>query len=83
MSKPRFVVDGSDFRMERHDPQITVEEYGRGHASAHETILFRHFSKLVLSGTRENYWPEAALARQQVMMACVASAADGGREGPL
>lgn len=83
VSKPRFVVDGCDFRMEKHDQQITVEEYGHGHASAQETNLFRHFSKLVLSGTRETYWPEAALAVQQVMMACVASAADGGRERPL
>jgi len=60
-----------------------VEEYGHGHASAQETNLFRHFSKLVLSGDRESYWPQAALAVQQVMMACVASAADGGRERPL
>jgi predicted dehydrogenase len=83
VSRPRFVVDGCDFRMERHDRQVSVEEYGNGHPSAQETNLFRHFSKLVLSGTRESYWPEAALAVQQVMMACVASAADGGRERPL
>ncbi len=80
VSKPKFVVDGCDFRMERHDQTVTLDEYGHGHASAQETNLFRHFSKLVLSGTREPYWPEAALAVQQVMMACVASAADGGRE---
>lgn len=83
VSRPRFVVDGCDFRMERHDRQVSVEEYGNGHPSAQETNLFRHFSKLVLSGTRESFWPEAALAVQQVMMACVASAADGGRERAL
>ena len=83
VSKPRFVVDGCDFRMEKHDQTVTVEEYGHCHASAQETNLFRHFSKLVLSGDRESYWPQAALAVQQVMMACVASAADGGRERPL
>jgi len=83
VSKPRFVVDGCDFRMEKHDQTVTVEEYGHGHASAQETNLFRHFSKLVVTNTREPYWPEAALAVQQVMMACVASAAAGGREQPL
>jgi hypothetical protein len=83
VSKPRFVVDGCDFRMEKHDQMVTVEEYGHGHPSAQETNLFRHFSKLVLSGARESYWPQAALAVQQVMNACVASAENGGKEQPL
>jgi predicted dehydrogenase len=83
VSKPRFVVDGCDFRMEKHDQTVTVEEYGHGHASAQETNLFRHFSKLVLSGARETYWPQAALAVQQVMNACVASAENGGKEQAL
>jgi predicted dehydrogenase len=83
VSRPRFVVEGCDFRMERHERRIAVEEYSHGHPSAQETNLFRHFSRLVLDGTRESMWPEAALAVQRVMMACLESSAAGGREREL
>ena len=77
------MLDGCDFRMERHDRHITIYEYSNGHPSAQETNLFRHFSQLVLSGRREDAWPEAALAVQRVMLACVASAHDNSRERGL
>lgn len=80
VSKPRFVLDGCDFRMERHDRLVTIDEYSNSHPSAQESNLFRHFSKLVLSGRREDVWSEQALAVQRVMMACVASAHDGSRK---
>jgi predicted dehydrogenase len=83
VSKPQFVTDTCDFRMERHDRHVTVDEYSNSHASAQETSLFHRFSALVLSGEREEYWPEAALAVQRVMLACVASAHDGSRERPV
>ncbi len=83
VSTPEFVLDGCDFRMERHDRQITIDEYSNSHPSAQETNLFRHFSQLVLSGRREDAWPEAALAVQRVMLACVASAHDNSRERGL
>jgi predicted dehydrogenase len=74
LSYPRFVQDGCDFRMERHDHDIHVEEYANGHATAQETNLFREFSALVLSGRRDDRWPEMSLAVQRVMMDCLAAA---------
>jgi hypothetical protein len=40
--------------------------------------LFRTFSDLVLSGKRDNYWPEIALKTQQVLDGCLQSARQGG-----
>jgi predicted dehydrogenase len=77
LSYPRFVQDGCDFRMERHDHDIRVEEYANGHATAQETNLFREFSALVLSGRRDDRWPEMSLAVQRVMMDCLAAARTG------
>lgn len=82
-SQPTFVVDGCDFRMERHDRRIAVAEYSNGHPTAQEANLFRDFSDLILSGRRDERWPRRSLAVQQVMMACLQSAADGGREQPI
>jgi hypothetical protein len=45
--------------------------------------MFRDFSALALSGQPDPRWPEISLAVQRVMMACVESAAAGGREIPL
>ena len=74
VSHPRFVQDGCDFRMERHDRHVAVEEYANGHPTAQETNLFRDFSALVLSGRRDERWPEMSLATQRVMMDCLAAA---------
>lgn len=82
-SQPRFVTDGCDFRMEGHERRIVVEEYANGQSSAQEANLFRDFSELVLSGRRDTRWPARSLAVQRVMMACLDSAAHGGREQQL
>ncbi len=74
LAHPRFVQDGCDFRMERHDRRVAVEEYANGHPTAQETNLFRDFSALVLSGRRDDRWPEMSLAVQRVMMDCLAAA---------
>lgn len=74
LAHPRFVQDGCDFRMERHDRRVAVEEYANGHPTAQETNLFRDFSALVLSGRRDERWPELSLAVQRVMMDCLAAA---------
>jgi len=66
--------------MERHERQVTIEEYANSHKTSQETKLFRNFSSLALSGTPDSHWPEIALQTQRVMMACVESAESGGRE---
>ena len=83
VSHPDFLLDGCDFRMERHEEVVTVAEHSHSHASAQEARMFRDFSALVLSGQPDPRWPEISLAVQRVMMACVESAAAGGREVPL
>lgn len=74
LSHPRFVAEGCDFRMERHDRTIATAEHGNGHPTAQEANLFRDFSGLVLAGRRDDRWPEMSLAVQRVMMDCLAAA---------
>lgn len=74
VSQPSFTLDGCDFRMERHDRVVTVVEEAFGHESAQEARMFRDFSALVLSGRRDERWPEASLATQRVLMACLEDA---------
>lgn len=70
---------GCDFTMEPHPQRIAVSEYSHGHPTAQETELFRTFSDLVLSGRRDEYWPDIALKTQQVLDACLESARAGGK----
>lgn len=79
LSRPRFEVEGCDFRMERHDTRIAVPEYSNSHTTAQETKLFRHFADLALSGRIDDSWPRLALQTQRILDACLASARDGGR----
>lgn len=80
VSRPVFAIEGCDFRMEQHDRRIVTNEYGSGHPTAPESNLFRNFSALVLSGKPDDQWPRRSLATHKVMMACLASAAEGGKE---
>lgn len=84
-SEVGFLVENSqmafrtcDFTMERHPRRMAVSEYSHGHPTAQETRLFRTFSDLVLSGQRDDYWPEIALKTQQVLDACLESARNEG-----
>ncbi|MEZ6065812.1 MAG: Gfo/Idh/MocA family oxidoreductase [Planctomycetaceae bacterium] len=79
----RFVVDGCEFRMERHQRIHRLEEYSNSHATSQETNLFRTFGELVMSGTVDGHWPMVSLRTQQVMDACLTSARQGGVEVPL
>jgi predicted dehydrogenase len=80
LSNPRFVIEGCDFRMERDDRTVTVPEHSHGHPTSQEALMFRDFSQLVLDRRTDPTWPARSLAVQRVMMACLASAHDGGRE---
>lgn len=80
VSRPVFAIEGCDFRMERHDRVVVTDEYANGHPTAPESSLFRNFSGLVLSGTTDDQWPRRSLATHKVMMACLESASQGGKE---
>ena len=45
--------------------------------------MFRAFSRLVLEHRTDRSWPHRSLAVQRVLMACLASAHDGGRRHDL
>ena len=70
----------TDFRMERHDRRVSVNEYANNHPTAQESKLFRAFGDLVLSGKTDNYWPDIALKTQKVLNTCLDSARNGGGE---
>jgi predicted dehydrogenase len=50
-----------------------------GHATAHNTIMFRNFANQVISGKLNDDWPMWALKTQQVMDACFQSAQEAGK----
>ncbi|NNE93669.1 MAG: Gfo/Idh/MocA family oxidoreductase [Verrucomicrobiales bacterium] len=83
VSNAHFDINGTDFRMERHERRVVVNEYANNHPTAQETKLFRNFADLVLSGKTDDHWPEIALKTQQVMNACLDSARNGGAEVTL
>lgn len=70
----QFVADGCFFNMERHQKVHSLHEYSNNHANAQETELFRKFAGLVLSGERDEFWPDVALKTQLVMDAALKSA---------
>ncbi len=67
-----------DFNMERRERRVVTQEYGGSHPTAQETSLFRNFGDLVLKGQIDPQWGEITLKTQQVMMACLESARNGG-----
>ncbi len=74
---PEFRLDGCDFTMNPGRQTIAVAEHSQSHASAQETNLFRTFSDLVLSGTRDLAWGRISLQTQQIADACRRSAREG------
>lgn len=68
-----------DFNMERRDRRVITQEYSSSHPTAQETSLFRNFGDLVLGGNPDPKWGEITLKTQQVMMASLASARNGGK----
>ena len=83
VSQPVFDQTVCDFNMERHESRESIDEYSDSHPTSQETKLFRNFSDLALGGTPDSHWPEITLQTQRVMMACVESAEDGGKEVSL
>jgi predicted dehydrogenase len=66
--------------MERREVVHQVDEYASSHSSAQETKLFRTFSDLVLGGEPDAHWPGITLLTQRLMIACMESAQNNGKE---
>ncbi|MBX9626679.1 MAG: Gfo/Idh/MocA family oxidoreductase [Gemmataceae bacterium] len=80
---PVFDITGCTFRMRTHPKRHAVGEYSDGAATAQEANMVRAFAERVLSGQLDDTWPAIALKTQQVLDACVASAAADGRPVPV
>jgi predicted dehydrogenase len=77
--RAEFRVRGGDFEMIPRVRRVAVEEPSHGSPQAQESNLFRNFSRLVRSGRVDPLWPDISLKTQQVMDACLESAARDGR----
>ena len=64
--------------MEKFLKTHQLPEYSNNTKNAQETALFRNFANLVLSGKRDNFWPEVALKTQRILDAALVSANSGG-----
>jgi predicted dehydrogenase len=73
-----FVVDNCRADMATYPRRVAVPEFSNNHPTAQETMLFRNFGKLVLSGQPDPFWPEVSLKTQTVLDAVLSSAQNGG-----
>jgi predicted dehydrogenase len=73
-----YEMPSCDFTMHGRVRREWVSEFSESAPNAQETNMFRAFSDKVLSGQREDRWPQMALSTQRVIDACVASAHDEG-----
>ncbi len=79
VSNPVYRVTGCNFRMEDNRQQLTTPEDSHGTANSQEANMFRAFGALALSGRRDDSWGAWSLKTQQVLDACLRSAATGGQ----
>ena len=68
-----------DMDMHERKRRVSAFEYSNNGPDAQETMLFRNFADIVLSGKRDDHWPTIALQTQQVLDACLASARNEGK----
>jgi hypothetical protein len=83
VSNPVFYVAGCDFNMEDHRRRVAVREYGNSAPNSQEANMFRKFAALALSGKPDESWGAMVLKTQQVLDACLQSAASEGRMFPV
>ena len=81
VSNPVFHVAGCDFNMEDHRRRVAVHEYSNGTANSQEANMFRTFAALALSGRPDESWGAMVLKTQQVLDACLQSAASARSNG--
>lgn len=80
INSPAFEVDRCDFNMLDRSRRFASEEYSNSAVHSQETNMIRSFSRIVQSRRLEPAWGDIALATQQVVDACLASARQGGAE---
>ncbi len=74
-----FHVAGCDFNMVDHRRRLAVREYSNSAPNSQEANMFRKFATLVQSGRPDDSWGDMVLKTQQVVDACLQSAASEGR----
>jgi predicted dehydrogenase len=79
VSNPVFHVSGCNFNMEDHRRRVAVHEYGNSDPNSQEANMFRKFAASALSGRPDESWGAMVLKTQQVLDACLQSAASEGR----
>ena len=79
VSNPVFHVAGCDFNMEDHRQRVSVREYSNSAPNSQEANMFRRFAALALSGKPDDSWGTMVWKTQQVLDACLQSAASEGR----
>lgn len=78
VGKHAFAAHGCYFNLEKHLQTHQLREYSNNAENAQETGLFRNFGELVLSRTRDEFWPSVSLKTQLVLDAALKSARAGG-----
>ena len=79
VSNPVYHIAGCDFNMEDHKRRVAVREYSNSAPNSQEANMFRNFAALVLSGRPDDSYGIMVLKTQQVLDACLQSAASEGR----
>jgi predicted dehydrogenase len=79
ISEPVFHIAGCDFNMEEHKRRVAVHEYSNSSPNSQEANMFRTFAALVQSGRPDDSWGVLVLKTQQVLDACLRSAASEGQ----
>ncbi|NQT11176.1 MAG: hypothetical protein HQ582_00405 [Planctomycetes bacterium] len=64
--------------MEDHRRRVAVREYSNGTPNLQEANMFRNFAALALSGRPDHSWGTMVLKTQEVLNACLQSAASQG-----
>ncbi len=83
VSNPVFDITGCDFNMAGHRRRVAVHEYSNGAPNSQEANMFRTFARLALSGKPDDSWGTMALKTQEVLDACLQSAAANGQVIPM
>jgi predicted dehydrogenase len=79
VSNPVFRVTGCDFNLEDPGRQVVVHESSNSAPNSQESNMFRKFAALALSGRPDDSWGSMVWKTQQVLDACLQSAASDGR----
>ncbi len=77
--RSEFQVNGCSFAMRPGVRSVRVPEHANNHPTSQEALMFRQFAQQVRSGVLNSAWPERALQTQQLLEACLQSAATSGR----